>query len=498
MMDVAGMTGPSWASWATFWKAAGGEPLSDTDLATFERCTGCHRVPAGPLRELYALCGRRAGKSRNAALFALWSAIRRQWSDLLARGELARVPLLAADRRQSRQVLGYVRGLVELPAFAPYVIPGGILRDSVRFTTGATVEVHSATFRLTRGYSMPAAVCDEVCFWRSDELGASPDVEVVNALTPALATLPGSVLACFSTPWSAAGVMFAAFERCYGRDDVDDVLYWRAASAEMNATLNAATIARAYERDAVAAASEFGAEWRRDVTGYVDAQAVAAVTPPGVRERAPVAGLAYSAFADPASGGGADSFTLAIAHRDASGRPVLDVVREARPRFSPEAVVAEYAALLRTYGVSAVTGDRFAAGFASEAFARAGIRYVPSKATASELYRSVLAVINSGGCELLDVPRLTQQLVTLERRAVGAGREVITHPNGSHDDVANSCVGALVLAGAAAARAVLMPWFPGMPQPGRAYQPQPAVGRWPPPHRREPPPSDPAAPGGDE
>jgi hypothetical protein len=53
--------------------------------------------------------------------------------------------------------------------------------------------------------------------------------------------------------------------------------------------------------------------------------------------------------------------TLAIAHRDADGRAILDAVRERRPPFSPEATVAEFAQLLKSYGVVAVTGDRWKA-----------------------------------------------------------------------------------------------------------------------------------------
>jgi hypothetical protein len=37
---------------------------------------------------------------------------------------------------------------------------------------------------------------------------------------------------------------------------------------------------------------------------------------------------------------------------------VLDAVRERKQPFSPEDVVAEFAALLKSYGVTKVTGDR--------------------------------------------------------------------------------------------------------------------------------------------
>ena len=43
---------------------------------------------------------------------------------------------------------------------------------------------------------------------------------------------------------------------------------------------------------------------------------------------------------------------LAIAHRDADDVAVLDVIRERRPPFSPEAVTADFAELLKSYRVT--------------------------------------------------------------------------------------------------------------------------------------------------
>jgi hypothetical protein len=55
----------------------------------------------------------------------------------------------------------------------------------------------------------------------------------------------------------------------------------------------------------------------------------------------------YIAFVDP-SGGSSDAMTLAIAHKEGETE-ILDVIRERKPPFSPEAVVEEYAKLIRDY-----------------------------------------------------------------------------------------------------------------------------------------------------
>lgn len=161
--------------------------------------------------------------------------------------------------------------------------------------------------------------------------------------------------------------------------------------------------------------------------------------------------MKYTAFVDPAGGSGGDSMTLAIAHAERPGEKtviVLDAVREIRPPFSPEAAVGEYASVLAAYGLARVTGDRYAGEWPREQFRKHGIEYVPSELTKSALYRELLPLLNSGRLELLDQPRLLAQLASLERRTGRGGQDTIDHPPGphAHDDLANACAGACVLA----------------------------------------------------
>jgi hypothetical protein len=124
---------------------------------------------------------------------------------------------------------------------------------------------------------------------------------------------------------------------------------------------------------------------------------------------------------------------------------VLDAVREVRPPFSPEAVVTEFAALLKSYRVHEVVGDRYAGEWPRERFRLAGIAYKLSEPTKGEIYRDTLPLLNSGKVELLDIPRLAGQLCGLERRTARGGRDSVDHGTGAHDDVSNSACGALLL-----------------------------------------------------
>ena len=143
--------------------------------------------------------------------------------------------------------------------------------------------------------------------------------------------------------------------------------------------------------------------------------------------------------------------TLAIAHREGDGA-VLDLIREVRPPFSPESVVADFTAVLRQYRVHAVWGDKYAGEWPRERFRAHGITYRVCRQTRNDLYLALLPAITSGRVELLDNTRLISQLVALERRTGRSGRDSVDHPPRSHDDVANAVAGALVLAGAKSSR----------------------------------------------
>lgn len=113
-----------------------------------------------------------------------------------------------------------------------------------------------------------------------------------------------------------------------------------------------------FSETAAANAAALGAQFRSDIEGFVTREAVEACISWGERERAPSQGIQYAAFIDP-SGGSADGMTLAIAHKD-NDVVILDALREVKPPFSPEAVVIELAALLKSYRVTRVSGDRYA------------------------------------------------------------------------------------------------------------------------------------------
>ena len=76
-----------------------------------------------------------------------------------------------------------------------------------------------------RGYTQVAALLDEVAFWKSD-VSVSPDTEVLAAIKPSMATIPGAMLLCGSSPYARKGVLWKTHQKHFGKDS--PTLVWQA------------------------------------------------------------------------------------------------------------------------------------------------------------------------------------------------------------------------------------------------------------------------------
>ncbi len=295
-------------------------------------------------------------------------------------------------------------------------------------------------------------IVDELAFFIATD-GRPTDTEMLRAVRSRVATTGGKVL-ILSSPYAQAGALWDLHRKHYGRED-SPTLVWQATAPEMNPTLPADYLARMEEDDPEAYRSEVLGEFRAGIASLLDPEALDAVVASGVRERAPVRPPEprprYVAFADAAGGSGKDSFTLAIAHPEGDVA-VLDVCRAWKPPFDPSAVIAEAAVVLRSFGLTEVTADRYAGGFASEGFRKAGITKQDSERDRSAIYLEFLPVTNARRVVLLDVPDLLRELRGLERRRGTAGRDRVDHRPGAHDDLANAAAGAVVLSLASSRR----------------------------------------------
>lgn len=459
--------GESWAVWRVIDKALFGEVLDAAELAILTEITGRTEAPTEPASEAWFVCGRRSGKdvkaSALAAFLATFGAEQLGFLDRLVKGETGVVQLIAVDRRQAKVCLSYLRAYFEQPLLAQMVAKS--TAEGLELTNGLAVEITTNDLRSSRGRTVVAAVFDEVAFWASEN-SANPDQDVYAAVKPAMATIPGAMLIGISSPYARRGLLWNKHKKHYGKPG--NVLVVQAPTWRMNPTIarDGDFLTEAYRDDPVSAAAEYGAQFRSDVEAFVSLEVVEACVERGVFERARLSQYIYTAFVDP-SGGSQDSMTLAIAH-DEGGQDdklmVVDAVREVKPPFSPEAVVAEFCDLLAQYGIKRVTGDRYAGEWPREQFRKHGVTYDVSEKSRSDLYRDMLPTLNSGRAVLLDDDKTVAQIVSLERRTARGGRDSIDHAPGAHDDRANAVAGAL----ASIAAPKFVPWVlvNDMPTPG--------------------------------
>ena len=352
--------------------------------------------------------------------------------------------ILATDRSQCKTIFRYALALLkQVPALAPLVAKE--TEETIILKNNVTIEIATASYRGVRGRTVICAILDECSFFRSDE-SANPDREVLDAILPAMATIPNAMLLCVSSLYAKKGIMWESFKENYA-NDTSSALFWRAPTRTMNPLVPQSVIDAAMRRDEAVARSEYLSEFRQDLSPYVSPEAVAATVVPG-RLELPPAGHNYVAFCDPAGGGGGgDAMTIAVAHLE-EDIAVLDAVRFVSPPFSPEDVVAEFSALLgpASYGITRLVGDRFAGGWVKEAFAKHNLVYELSAKSKGQIYIDFLPMINSRRVSLLDIPRISTEILSLERRAARGGKDIVDHSRNCHDDVANSCAGALLLA----------------------------------------------------
>jgi hypothetical protein len=432
------LVGESWAPWRSLLLAIMGEELSPGELTLFQALTGRQRAPLEPVREFAGIVGRRGGKSRAMGILAAFLACCVDHRAILAPGELGVLPVLAATKTQAANAYNFVTGAIAAsPALRSLIV--GRTADTLSLSTGIDIVVRPASFRSVRGATFVAAICDEIAFFRTEDNSVNVDLEIIRALRPGLLISKGPLIA-ISSPYAKRGYLWNTYRKNYGVDGNPKILVAQAASQVMNSSVDMDWIADQFAEDPVAAEAEYNAVFRSDVQTFVDREIIDACVIPGRFELPFVKGVKYEAFCDLA-GGGSDAMTLAIGHRQ-NDIAIIDALREIKPPCSPEAVIIEFAELLKSYGLYRVQGDRYALEWPRERFRLQGISYEQSARPKSELYQSFLPLLNSGKVELLDNAVLVSQLANLERRTARGGRDSIDHPSGNyHDDVCNSVAG---------------------------------------------------------
>lgn len=428
----------TWVNWFTALRVLYGLPIGEHCHPIIQQCTGRNpaALPADGFDTALFLTGRRSGKSRVASIIGAFEAVLAGHEVKLAKGEKGVVAICAPTVRQGKIVRDYLRGVFDIPMLhaelADETREGFELKNRVR------IEILAGDWRHVRGFTLLAAIVDEIAFFGFDDEGKiRSDTELIRAIQPSLATMGGKLI-CISSPYAKKGWCFKTYQRNWA-NEAGNILLWNAASRVMNPKLPQRIVDEALAEDLQAAKSEYLGEFRDDVGEYLPRSVIERVVVAGRTELLPQPARRYVAFAD-LSGGRADDAALAIAHREGR-RVILDLLRRWRPPFNPHAVVGEMAAEIRRFNIRRCVGDNYGADFVAQAFTGNGVTYAKCEKIKSALYSELLPILCSGELELLDDDLLVSQLAGLERRVRSGGKDIIDHPPNSHDDLANAVAG---------------------------------------------------------
>lgn len=437
-----------WTSWRAFIAACYGLPMTAEELRIFRQCTGRQNPPKAKAKEAWLIVGRRGRKSAIAALIGVWEGVLRDHTSALAPGERALIPIIAKNKAEAETIRSFITALMtsrNLREFLQKRVTG----DTIELSTNVDIEVKAVSLTAGRSRCVPAALLDEIAFFKSED-SVHPDKDVVDGIRPAMATVENGILVALSSPYDKRGLLWETYSSHFGKED-DPILVWQADTLTMHDSPRIREhVADAYKQDDVAAEAEYGAKFRTDIGPYVRPESVDKAIMVGVEQVPfdPAKPKACYAFADP-SEGSQDSFSLAIADNGLGSKgPSVRVVyiREWKPPFNPDEVADQISEVMKSYRLTQLEGDRVGGVWLRDLLSKRGISYFLASLTKNQIYREVLPRFNTNSVLLVDNFVLHKQLKRLERKLSRSG-DIIDHPPGEHDDLANSACGAIYRAG---------------------------------------------------
>jgi phage terminase large subunit-like protein len=122
----------SWSTWLAVLRASFGLPLDVNQRQLFAAVSGGRAPPTKRVRELWALIGRKGGKSRMAAAIAVYCALFLKYR--LSRGERGMVLVLAMSMDQAKVVFDYCIG---------FLSSSDVLRQEIVSTTAHEIRLRN-------------------------------------------------------------------------------------------------------------------------------------------------------------------------------------------------------------------------------------------------------------------------------------------------------------------------------------------------------------------
>jgi len=408
-------------------------------------------VPRGARSVFAAVCGRASGKTKLSSLRLLHLAVTVPL-DLLGKGQVALVPIVAPKLKLATECFSMVKGEVEGHSFLATMLVNRESSESciLERPDGKRVSIEpiaaTAGGGAVRGRNIPAALLEECAFFRDDNYKVN-DSEIFSAIVPRV--LPGGQTLLVSSPWVRSGLLYTLHRDNFARPTT--ALVAHAPTLAMRSSPAVLEMAdREQRRDPDNFRTEFGAE-------FLD-QSASQFFDEATLERCMVDDALLGVAPQPGStvvhGGDFgfvhDSSTLATVHWRGGVATVAELV-EVRPEqgapLKPSAVCEAFARVMRRHGGEVLMADAHYREAVREHLELEGM--VLSSAPEGQsgkasTYVQARSLMREGRVRLPRHDRLLRQLREVTARPLSGGGMSVTSPRGpgGHGDL----VSALVLA----------------------------------------------------
>ncbi len=447
-MDDPGLLGylfkdmSTWTAWRAFLKSIYAIPFTDQEYEIYKKCTGRSKPPDQKFKEVYAIVGRKGGKSFCTSLISVYSVLFSidQFLDKLAIGEQLILPILAQDKTGASLIYNFISGMLNSNPLFKKEINIERQKDITLNSGRVKIMIRVADYRAIRGPLYGPVVClDELAFWQNAETFANPADEVITALEPGI--MEGSLLIGISSAFSRQGYLFSMYDQYYGKDD-PETLIWLSTTRKMNPTFSQKKIDRAIAKDRARGLCEYESIFRDDISSLFNSVSIDMAIVPGRQMLPYKSEFSYSAGID-MSGGKANSHSLCISHLE-NGKIIIDLLDEVIPvksKMTPSEVAERFAGTMKSYKINKCLSDRYGSQWVFEAFDKCGIKIEYSDKNASECFILLIPEFSDNNIELPDSERLRNELLSLLRKVTLSGKDTVISPrgkDGSHCDLSNA------------------------------------------------------------
>jgi hypothetical protein len=469
-------------------KAIRGEPLDElmpipkthpfqafgfvNEVEMFRHFTGKDEYEPNLYSDASLCFGRRSGKSTTiGAGLAIFYATQFDYTPYLGTSPHATIPIISPTKEQAGEVFAAIKNFfLRNPWLLQKFLEGNIDRivneyseedlknpsrivgGQIKLTNKVIIKVMAADVSRVRGWAVPFAILDEVCWFGSEGADTkNTDKAISEALEPALAqfqTVEGMALVLkISSPNGQSGLMYGDYDN---RKD-QDVLHIQAPTWYANPSIAVRYLEKQKKKGMNYFNREYGAEYTASETAYLDPNLIELAVLKGIEKVDVQKGYRYVAAIDYATRN--DLWTLAIGHKEF----VLDTdIKEKIERvyadflihwrgsdgaeLDPSEVIPEICMYLKAYSVTHCMSDQYAFAALKPYFSKEGCllkEFTMSNQSKIKMMNSLQVALNTKTFKMCANATAVQHLKDLRERR-GRQRIQIEAANNCHDDYAMS------------------------------------------------------------